>query len=104
MATREARQLFREALDGFRQHFGNEHEDTLQSADNLAQMLQSEGELTEAEALYRDTWQRRKGNLGDKHPDALSSASHLAGLYQVQGRFDAAEKLFQNVTGSHKRR
>ena len=69
---------------------GAEHQDTLVSQGNLAQLLVRTGRLTEAEALMQKQLQLSRAELGDRHPHTLVSVSNLAGLLREQGRLYAA--------------
>ncbi|WP_235502896.1 tetratricopeptide repeat protein, partial [Kitasatospora sp. Root187] len=61
-----------------RRTLGDDHPDTLRSAHNLAAVLHSLGEHTEARRLDEDTLARRRRTQGDDHPDTLRSAHSLA--------------------------
>ena len=57
---------------------GDDHPDTLTSANNLAVDLRALGERRRARELDEDTLARRRRVLGDDHPDTLASANNLA--------------------------
>ena len=57
---------------------GEDHPDTLSSANNLAIDLRELGEYQAARELDEDTLARRRRVLGEDHPDTLSSANNLA--------------------------
>ena len=57
---------------------GEDHPDTLNSANNLADELRKLGEYQAARELYQDTLARRRRVLGEDHPDTLTSANNLA--------------------------
>ena len=57
---------------------GDDHPNTLTSANNLAADLRNLGEHQAARELDEDTLARRRRVLGDDHPDTLTSASNLA--------------------------
>ena len=50
---------------------GEDHPDTLASANNLAIDLHALGEYEQARALDEDTLARRRRVLGEDHPDTL---------------------------------
>ena len=61
-----------------RRVLGEDHLDTLTSAENLALALRALGDLRAARELDEDTLARRRRVLGDDHPHTLTSASNLA--------------------------
>jgi Tetratricopeptide repeat len=65
-------------LDRRRRVLGDDHPDTLPSANNLADDLRRLGEVQAARDLDQDTLDRRRRVLGDDHPDTLTSANNLA--------------------------
>ena len=56
---------------------GEDHPDTLTSANNLAIDLRALGEDQAARDLDQDTLARRRRVLGEDHPDTLTSANNL---------------------------
>jgi hypothetical protein len=73
-----ARDLDQDTLERRRRTLGDDHPDTLASADNLASDLRELGEYEQARELDRDALDRRRGTLGDEHPDTHRSARNLA--------------------------
>ena len=69
--------LFQRALATRRDRLGDDHPDTLASANNLAQDLFALGQYQQARDLDEDTLTRRRRVLGDDHPDTLASADNL---------------------------
>jgi hypothetical protein len=57
---------------------GEDHLDTLASAESLALALHALGDLRAARELDEDTLTRRRRVLGEDHPHTLTSASNLA--------------------------
>ena len=74
------------SLKASRQRLGAEHQDTIVSFGNLAQLLVQTGRLTEAERLMKKHLQLSRDELGGRHPHTLVSISNLAGLLRGQGR------------------
>jgi hypothetical protein len=64
---------------------GEDHPDTLTTANNLALNLHALGELAKARDLNEDTYTRRRRVLGEDHPATLTSASNLAGDLRALG-------------------
>jgi hypothetical protein len=65
---------------------GSEHPVTLKSINNLASLLQYQGEYETAEAMNRRGLEWREKALGLEHSDALASVSNLALALQDQSR------------------
>ena len=57
---------------------GEEHPETLTSANNLAAVLRKQAELLEAARIHRATLETQKRVLGEDHPETLASAKSLA--------------------------
>jgi hypothetical protein len=64
---------------------GQDHPDTLRSANNLAADLRALDETQAARDLDEDTLARRRRVLGQDHPDTLRSASNLAADLRALG-------------------
>ena len=75
---RAALPLLQRAYAINRARLGDDHPDTLASANNLATDLRALGEYQQARDLDEDTLARRRRVLGDDHPDTLASANNLA--------------------------
>ena len=73
-----ARDLDQDTLDRRRRVLGEDHPDTLASANNLAVDLRELGEVQAARDLDQDTLDRCRRVLGEDHPDTLRSANNLA--------------------------
>jgi hypothetical protein len=72
---------------------GEDHPDTLLSANNLAVDLRALGEFERARQLDEDTLTRYRRVLGEDHPDTLRSASNLAiGLAELR-EYERAREL-----------
>ena len=82
-----ARELGEDTLARRRRVLGEDHPDTLASANGLAISLRAVGEHQAARELGEDTLARRRRVLGEDHPDTLASADNLAvSLQGVAGR------------------
>jgi tetratricopeptide (TPR) repeat protein len=57
---------------------GQEHPDTLQTMNNLANALHHQDKYKEAEKLYQQTLELREKILGHEHPDTLKTMNCLA--------------------------
>ena len=86
-SRKDAEPLFRETLERRRAKLGDAHPDTLASANNLAALLQVQGNLdavsggledvSESLALYREALAGRRAALGDAHPHTLASLHNI---------------------------
>ena len=80
-----------------RRVLGEDHLDTLMSANNLARDLYELGDYEQARALHEDTLARSRRLLGDDHPHTLSSAANLArDLYEL-GNYEQARALEEDT-------
>jgi tetratricopeptide repeat protein/uncharacterized protein DUF4062/NB-ARC domain-containing protein len=100
---RPARELFQRAHQLRRDKLGEDHPDTLDSANNLALDLHALGEYQQARTLNEDTLTRYRRVLGEDHPRTLVSASNLALDLHALGEYQQARTL-QEDTLTRKRR
>jgi len=93
----EAEPYFREALEGFRQIYGDMHLRTLQAMVQQGHELIALGEHREAEALYREALGGRLELLGAAHHKTLE-AMHCLGLSLArQNRLRETEPFYRKV-------
>ena len=71
--------------------------DTATSLNNLALLLQDQGDLAGARPLYERALAIREKVLGAEHPDTATSLSNLAILLQAQGDLAAARPLYERA-------
>ncbi|MGW1391033.1 FxSxx-COOH system tetratricopeptide repeat protein [Streptomyces nigra] len=76
--TRSACELTTVAYTAWATELGQDHPDTLTSAQFLGHATADLGEHTKARRVIEDTLARRRRTLGDDHPDTLQSANDLA--------------------------
>ena len=81
----QARTLHEDTLTRYRRLLGDDHPDTLSTADELAFDLHASGNYQQAYALHADTLTRRRRVLGNEHPHTLQSAKNLAAELQELG-------------------
>ena len=74
----EARPLYERALAIREKVLGAEHPDTATSLNNLASLLQAQGDLAGARPLYERALAIREKVLGAEHPDTATSLNNLA--------------------------
>jgi non-specific serine/threonine protein kinase/serine/threonine-protein kinase len=88
----EAETLLREALAIRERVLGPEHIATLNSLNNLAELLVDEGQYPEAERLVRQTLATRIHILGADNTATLASEATLAKILNREGRYVEAEQ------------
>jgi tetratricopeptide (TPR) repeat protein len=91
-----ARPLCERAWDLRRSRLGDDHPDTLKSANNLADDLWVLGHYEQARQLAEDTLTRCRRVLGD-HPHTLTSAGTLAVSLWALGQFEQARQLGEDT-------
>ena len=84
----QARTLDEDTLTRSRRVLGDDHPDTLTSANNLARDLSALGDYQQARTLDEDTLTRRRRVLGDDHPATRLSERNLA---EVLRKLDEAD-------------
>ncbi|HEU4422046.1 MAG TPA: tetratricopeptide repeat protein [Pilimelia sp.] len=78
---------------------GDNHDTTLVTRNNLAQVYDAVGRLDEAIDLLTRTLADRERVLGPDHPHALTLRNNLASAYETAGRLDEAIDLYtRNLT------
>ncbi len=85
------------ALQIRRDMLGEEHRDTLTSANEMGLLLAAQGNYSESERLLRQVMMIRRRILGDRHDDSLTSSNNLGGLYWLQGKYAEAESYWRDV-------
>jgi hypothetical protein len=78
-----------------RELLGEDHPDTLMSADTLAAELYELGEYAQSQQLFEDIYARRRRTLGEDHPDTLAARHDLATLRAEAGDPAGAVDAFQ---------
>ncbi|MBV9093445.1 MAG: tetratricopeptide repeat protein [Streptosporangiaceae bacterium] len=116
-------QLAEDTLARRRRVLGEDHPDTLASADNLAISLRAVGghpgtltsvskiascllhrdEHQAARELAEDTLACRRRVLGEDHPDTLASAFQLVGELTELGEYQAAKELNEDTLDRRRR-
>ena len=81
---------------------GQAHPDTALSLNNLARLLQAQGDYAAAKPLYEQALAIRKAVLGERHPDTAPSLNNLAGLLHEQGDYAAAKPLYEQALAIRK--
>ncbi len=87
--------LGREQLAIMREILGVEHQDVATSLNNLATLLQENGDHADAEPLYHESLAICRKVMGAEHPYVATSLNNLAALLQARGDTAGAELLFR---------
>jgi len=98
-AYAEAWPLFERALAVHEQVLGPEHPHTALSLNNLARLLQDQGDLAGARPLL----ERVLAILGPEHRNTATSLNNLALLLQEQGDLADARPLFERALAVHEK-
>jgi hypothetical protein len=88
-----ARPLYERALAICEKALGPEHPSTATSLNNLASLLQDQGDLAGARPLFERALAIREKALGPEHPSTAQSLNNLASLLQDQGDLAGARPL-----------
>ncbi|HVV21526.1 MAG TPA: FxSxx-COOH system tetratricopeptide repeat protein [Pseudonocardiaceae bacterium] len=99
---RDARPLLERTYARHRDQFGEDHPETLASANNLALALHTLGDYDQARRIDEDTLERRRRILGEDHPATLISANNLARDLRALG--DSAKARDLNEDTLHRKR
>ena len=89
----EARPLYEEALQAFRETLGDRHPNTLGSISNMGVLLKKMGKLEKAKPLYEEALQGERETLGDRHPETLTSIGNMGALLYAMGMLEEARPL-----------
>ncbi len=96
-ALAQVRSLYERALAIREKACGPEDPSTATSLDNLAMLLQSQGDLAGARPMHERALAIREKSLGSEHPDTAGSLNNLAILLQNQREFAGARPLFERA-------
>ncbi|MGH3914973.1 MAG: tetratricopeptide repeat protein [Pseudonocardiaceae bacterium] len=92
-----ARPWFERALQLYQSTLGEDHRQTLGSANNLALNLWALGDYEQACIRYEDVRARSRRVLGAHHPDTLVSTSNLAAALSGLGKHQDACRLHAEI-------
>jgi len=99
----DSEKLFKRCQGLFGRLMGTEHQETLNSMNNLALTYWAQGKLQDAAALHKKELEARKRTLGEEHPHTLNSMNNLAETYWDQGKIWDAAALHEKVLEARKR-
>jgi tetratricopeptide (TPR) repeat protein len=92
-----SRPLFGRALAIREKLLGPEHPSTATSLNNLALLLEAQGDLAGARPLYERALAIHEKLLGTEHPSTATSLDNLAGLLEAQGDLAGARPLYESA-------
>ncbi|MYS74073.1 tetratricopeptide repeat protein, partial [Streptomyces sp. SID5926] len=85
--------IIEDTLTRRRRTLGDDHPDTLHSAQNVAIALYNLRQFAAAAQLFEDVRNRRRRTLGDNHPDTVDATRDLANALTALGRPFEAQRL-----------
>jgi serine/threonine protein kinase len=100
-ALREARDLLERSYAGQVRRLGAADLETLETLDELGEVLHLEGDFAGAETALRQASEGRSRVLGPAHPDTLRSRKYLGSTLFRLGRTDEAIRLWLDVVDGH---
>ena len=92
-----AAQWWRETLEAVEASLGPEHADTAASLNNLAFLLQDQGDLAGARPLLERALAIYEKGLGPEHPSTATSLNNLATLVWDHGDLAGARPLYERT-------
>jgi len=92
----------RRALAMNKEMLGERHPQYATSLNNLAWLLESQGDRAAARPLYETALAIRKEVLGERHPHYAQSVENLAYLLNSQGDYAAAQPLYAKALAIRK--
>jgi tetratricopeptide (TPR) repeat protein len=95
--------LWRDALYTVEKALGAEHPATSTSLNNLAYLLEAQGEYAAAKPFYERALEISEKALGAEHPSTGTSLNNLAGLLGAQGDYAAARPLYERALAIRER-
>src|SRR5262249_19106755 len=90
---RQAERLAQDAVQGWREVFGESHPDTLWAMGSLAETRRVGGDLDRAAELLEMVMEGRLSVLGDVNPDTLWAVASLADVKRELGDTATADAL-----------
>lgn len=99
----EAAFLYEEGVAAKIRILGEGHPDTLASMNNLAGVLQEQGDLSAARDLHQRVTMATKRLLGEDHPNTLASQNNFALVLHDMGDLRGAQELHEQVLATRRR-
>jgi len=89
--------LWQEAVHAVEEGLGANHPDTATSLNDLAVLLQKQGNYAEAQPLFERALAIRKLIFGEEDPITAVSLNNFAAVLQAQGHYAEAQPLYQRA-------
>ena len=86
----DALSLLKSALIIFEKFYGDEHPDTAEVYQQMADIYQDLNKFSEALTLYNKALEIREKVLGKDHPDTATTYNNMAGFFENQGDYEKA--------------
>jgi tetratricopeptide (TPR) repeat protein len=96
-AYAEARRLFEQAVATYEQVLGREHPSTAASLNNLASLLQDQGDFEGARPLFERALAIYEKALGPDHPVTATTLNNLAFVLKSLGHYSEARPLYERA-------
>ena len=90
----EAIKLFTELLELQKLHLQEDHSDTMETMNNLAEAYGMIYQYDKAGLILRECYEMKKRVLGSDHPDTLLSMHELAWVLMCEEKYEIANELF----------
>ncbi|MCB1033553.1 MAG: tetratricopeptide repeat protein, partial [Acidobacteria bacterium] len=98
-----AEATYREALAIRASQLGPDHLDTLETLNNLGEVLVARHQLDEAEELFRRALEGRRRQLPSTHPAVVLTLNNVGVVQLEKGNLPAAEATFREVLEARRR-
>ena len=89
--------MHREVMESRHRVFGEDHQDTLNSMNNLASAVHEQGQWQEADKMHREVLEGMRRVLAKDHQQTLGSMNNLACVFHGQGKWQEAEEKHREV-------
>ncbi len=99
----QAQRCILRAVTVRRHLLGEEHPQTADSLNHLAELFYYQGDYQQAEDYHQQALKIRESVLGPDHHAVATSLNNLAGIYCMQRRYEQAEPLYERALGIRER-
>jgi len=93
----QAGNLFELLFEGQQELLGDDHLDTLDTVNNMANVFESQGEYSKALEWYQKALDGCEKTLGKDHPSTLDTVNNMANVFDSQGEYSKALELYQKA-------
>jgi tetratricopeptide (TPR) repeat protein len=95
----QAEKFYQRDLEIARKVYGDHHQETASSLNNLAGAYDNQGKYDEAIELYLQAITIDEKGIGKEHPGYATNLNNLAEVYRKQGKYDKAIELYKQAIG-----